>query len=486
MLYAFLVIFEVLRLCLRLMLVFSSYHFLSLALRAARGLRAERGDLPEAPQLPLVTVQIPMRNEYYVAERVIRRICALEYPRDRLEIQVLDDSDDESREIVRRCVEDLAAQGQPITLITRDEPRGYKAGALNEGLRRARGEYVAIFDADSLPPPDFLTETLPFFADPRVGLVQVRWEFINRGETLLTRLQSMILDGLFALDQHVKAGAGLPLQFNGTSGIWRKRCLEEAGPWSEDALTEDADLSFRAQVKGWQLVHHRDYAVPTELPRNMASFRTQQKRWATGSAQVLRRMAGQVLRSTLPWSAKLTMLLHMFRHVIFLLIFLSCVAAPGTTLFRMPFLVNYGAVPNLLMLLLLAGSLLVYHVAALRVTGQPWHRAALSPLVIPLLLGMSFIYSISFLRGLLFRGGEFVRTPKRGGTELDLRSAGPRYRSRRDPLALLEVLFGLTYGLFSFLLLRHGVYIHGTLFGGVAASFLWVGLGSLLARTPRG
>jgi cellulose synthase/poly-beta-1,6-N-acetylglucosamine synthase-like glycosyltransferase len=329
-----------------------------------------------------------------------------------------------------------------------------------------------------------LHETLPYFTDSRVGLVQVRWEFVNRGETLLTRLQSMILDGLFALDQHVKAGSGLPLQFNGTSGIWRRRCLEEAGPWREDALTEDADLSFRAQVKGWRLVHRRDYVVPTELPRNMASFRTQQKRWAAGSGQVLRRLAGQVLRSPLAWSAKLTMLLHMFRHVIFVLIFLSCIAAPGTTLFRMPFLVNYGAVPNLSMLLILTGSLFVYHAAALRVTGRPWHRAALSPLVIPLLLGMSFIYSISFLRGLLLGGGEFVRTPKRGDAESDQRADGPRYRSRRDPVALLEVLLGLAYGLFCSLLLDHGIYIYGVLFGGVAGSFLWVGLGSLLPRTP--
>jgi cellulose synthase/poly-beta-1,6-N-acetylglucosamine synthase-like glycosyltransferase len=359
--------------------------------------------------------------------------------------------------------------------VTREAPEGYKAGALNWGLRQARGDFIAIFDADSLPPADFLRANLPHFADDRVGVVQVRWEFGDRRRSVLSRVQSTIFDGLFAVDQVVRSRQGMPLQFNGNNGIWRRRCLKEAGPWRSEMLTEDADLSFRAYIKRWRIVHRRDYAVPTEIPEGMAAFRTQQKRWATGSAQVLRQLAGQILRADITPGAKLTMLLHLARHSIYPLIVLSCIFAPLTTLYGMPFWINYGGVLNLALLSLLTGSMLVYYRQALKQVGQPPSQMIWIPLIIVLAIGMSVVYSVAFFRGLTRRGGEFVRTPKQGSTP---GAEGPRYRSPWDPLSLVEILFGAAQVTFGIIAHLQGNWINGTFIGLAGLSFLWVGLGS--------
>ncbi|MGC8653591.1 MAG: cellulose synthase family protein [Candidatus Kryptoniota bacterium] len=243
---------------------------------------AQKGKLDEYPH---VTVQIPLFNELYVANRVIDSVCNLKYPKDKLEIQVLDDSTDETVQIVSRKVAEKQAQGFDIKHIRRGNREGYKAGALKYGLVFARGEYVAIFDADFVPRPDFLLETLPYFSDHRIGLVQTRWEHINSDYSMLTRAQAIALDGHFVIEQQVRNKAGFFINFNGTAGIWRRKCIEDAGNWEADTLAEDLDLSYRAQLRGWKFVFLKDYTSPAELPADINGLRSQQFRWTKGMVE---------------------------------------------------------------------------------------------------------------------------------------------------------------------------------------------------------
>ena len=239
-------------------------HRLLLALAYRRV--AQRQSAPMRKTHPVVTIQIPLFNERYVAERCIRAAAAIEYPRDALEIQVLDDSDDDTPDRVRAVVEDLTRQGHRITHVQRRTRTGFKAGALAHGLQTARGEYVAIFDADFIPPSDFLLRTMGEFRDPTVGMVQARWGHLNRNMSWLTRAQAVQLDAHFMIEHGVRAHAGLFFNFNGTAGIWRKSAIESAGGWQSDTLTEDLDLSYRAQMVGWRFVYRDDVVVPAEVP----------------------------------------------------------------------------------------------------------------------------------------------------------------------------------------------------------------------------
>lgn len=471
--------FEVLRGLLRLMLLAFCWHLVGGAIAALRG-KGRHQPCPPEDELPLVTVQLPMRNEYHVAERIIDHCCAFDYPRDRLEIQVLDDSDDATAGRVADRVAALAAAGHPIELLHRDRPDEYKAGALNAGLARARGELIAIFDADCMPAPDFLRQTVPCFDASEIGFVQVRWEFTNRDASLLSRVQALVLDGLFAVEQHVRAAGGQPVQFNGTNGVWRRRCLEEAGSWSGGSLTEDVDLSFRAYLRGFRAVHRRDYAVPTEIPESMAAFRIQQRRWATGSAQSLRRLAGELWRAPLGPAAKLSMLMHLGRHALYPLIVLTCLMAPLTTLYRMPFLIDYGLIANSALVGAIVVSMTVFYGVGQRALGQPSRRLLWTPFIMLLAIGMSVVYTTAFLRGLVQRGGAFIRTPKQGGREPE--RSEPHYRSDFDPWLLIEVLLGASQLYFAAQALALGMWAYGAFFAAVGVSFLWVGLGSLRRR----
>ena len=233
---------------------------------------------PPPPVWPRVTVQLPLYNEYYVVERLIDAVCRLDYPRDRLEIQVLDDSADESRALASRKVAEKRAAGFDIHDIHRHDRRGFKAGALADGLQTARGELIAIFDADFLPPADFLKRTVPYFADERIGMVQARWGHINADYSLLTRIQSVYLDGHFILEHTARNRSGAFFNFNGTAGVWRRETIDDAGGWSDDTLTEDLDISYRAQLMGWRFVFLPDLVCPAELPVDVGAFRSQQHR----------------------------------------------------------------------------------------------------------------------------------------------------------------------------------------------------------------
>jgi len=477
-----LVVFETSRLVLRLAVLAVSFRFLVTAARGATPIaRDERRELPPGDR-PRVTVQLPLRNEYHVAHRAIENACALDYPTDRLEIQVLDDSDDATRDRVATIVAQLRSAGHDIKHLTRPTPTGYKAGALNLGLAQAGGDYVAIFDADCLPQPDFLRRVLPWFDSPDVGLVQGRWSFVNRDATLLTRVQAAVLDGMFVLDQHVAAQRNEAVQFNGTGGLWRRCCLEELGGWEESALTEDAELSLRAHLHGWRLHHLRQVELPSELPTEMAAFRIQQARWADGTAQVLRRGLRLVLGGRLAWGTKVALLLRLGRHLVYPLLLLSVIASPLTTMGALPFFFTFGAPLNLAVLGLLVAALLGYHAVAARAAGLTgWGAIGLRMLwglgVIPLAVGLSLRYTVSLLVGVCRRGGEFVRTPKAGSGGPD----GPRYRPRWDPLVLVELPLGAAIAVVGGMTLAWGAIVDGTLMLGSGVAIFGVGLASLPA-----
>jgi cellulose synthase/poly-beta-1,6-N-acetylglucosamine synthase-like glycosyltransferase len=260
---------------------------------------------------PPVTIQLPLYNEMYVADRLIDAVCRIKYPADLLEIQVLDDSTDETRGIAEQAVRRFAAQGVDIKYLHRSNRTGYKAGALEAGLRQARGEFVAIFDADFIPTPDFLERLMPHFADSNVGMVQARWGHINQDYSLLTKIQSILLDGHFVLEHGGRNRAGRFFNFNGTAGVWRRRAIDEAGGWQHDTLTEDLDLSYRAQLRGWRFVFVSDVIAPAEVPVEMNAFKSQQHRWAKGSVQTCRKLLPRILAADVPLAVKAEAFFHL-------------------------------------------------------------------------------------------------------------------------------------------------------------------------------
>src|SRR2546428_859550 len=270
--------------------------------------------------LPRVTVQLPIFNEQYVVDRLLQAVCRLEYPKERLDIQLLDDSTDETVNVARGLVEHYAAQGHPVSYIHRTNRAGYKAGALHAGLKTAKGELVVIFDADFVPPPDFLLRTVHHFTDPKIGMVQTRWTHINRNYSFLTEVEAILLDGHFVLEHSGRARSDVFFNFNGTAGIWRRRAIEEAGGWQHDTLTEDTDLSYRAQLKGWKFVYLQDVECPAELPIEMTAFKTQQARWAKGLIQTGRKILPRVLKSDQPFHVKLEASYHTTPNNSYLLI----------------------------------------------------------------------------------------------------------------------------------------------------------------------
>jgi cellulose synthase/poly-beta-1,6-N-acetylglucosamine synthase-like glycosyltransferase len=276
-------------------------------------------------EIPFVTIQLPLYNEMYVAERLLNQVCELDYPKDKLEIQVLDDSTDRTSDILESLIEKKKSLGFQISHLRRASRAGFKAGALAHGLAQSKGEFVAIFDADFMPPTGFLKATIPYFQDPTVGMVQTRWGHINADYSLLTRLQAVFLDGHFLLEHTARYKSGALFNFNGTAGIWRKSAIESAGGWSPRTLTEDLDLSYRAQLKGWKFVYDPDFVCPAELPVDIHAFLSQQKRWTKGALQVAKYILSDVWRSTLSFHAKIEATVHLTGNLGYLLTILVAV-----------------------------------------------------------------------------------------------------------------------------------------------------------------
>jgi cellulose synthase/poly-beta-1,6-N-acetylglucosamine synthase-like glycosyltransferase len=357
---------------------------------------------------PKVTVQLPLFNERYVARRIIDAVAQLDYPRDRLHIQVLDDSIDDTTDLLAPRIAQLRAEGLRIDLIHRTNRQGYKAGALAEALPLTDGEFFAIFDADFIPAPDFLRKTVPYFKlGDDIGVVQARWGHLNANDNVLTRAQALAIDGHFGVEQFARCNSGLIFSFNGTCGLWRRACIESAGGWSADTLTEDFDLSFRAHMKGWHFYYVRDVMCPGELPAQMTSYKQQQTRWAKGSTQVMVKLTLPLLFSKLGWRKKVMGVLQLFQYGIQLVILASLLLAPVMLLTNS--LQGLPLAP-LSILSLAAPLLFVLGQQALK---QDWReRTIYFPMLMVLSSGMVVNNSRAAIEAFSGKKSEFIRTPK--------------------------------------------------------------------------
>lgn len=393
-------------------------------------------------ELPRVTVQLPLFNELYVVERLLAAVTAIDYPRDRFEIQVLDDSTDETHEIAARAVERYRAEGFDITYIHRDDRMGFKAGALENGLRTAKGELVAIFDADFVPKANCLRKLIHFFTDPLTACAQMRWSHINGSYNLLTRLQTILLDGHFVVEQTVRNRTGGFFNFNGTAGVWRRRAIELSGGWQHDTLTEDTDLSFRAQLMGWRFVYLLDEDAPSEVPVEINAFKAQQRRWAKGVTEVALKLYPRILRSNLPARVKLEMFFRLTGNISYPLMIL-------TSLLQFPLLlVRYNQGFQHLMLLDLpllffsTVSVVLFYGSAIWYLDRSRRRFLHLPLVMALGIGLAFSNARAVLEALLRIKTEFVRTPKykvEGGSDTAWKRK--KYRRGRGWLPAFELAF---------------------------------------------
>jgi len=364
-------------------------------------------------ELPVLTVQLPVFNEMYVVERLIDAVCAFDYPRERLEIQVLDDSTDETTAIARRRVEERRKEGFDIVCLHRTDRTGFKAGALHAGLNRARGELVAIFDADFVPRPDFARRLVDHFADPSVGMVQARWGHLNRDHSALTRVQSIFLDGHFIIEHTARNRSGRFFNFNGTAGIWRRSCIADAGGWQHDTLTEDLDLSYRAQMRGWRFVFLPDEVAPAELPVEMGAFKSQQHRWAKGSIQTARKLLPQILRSSLPLRVKTETVFHLTANVGYVLMVLLALLVVPAVWLRKGFSPGLILAVDLPLLVFSTVSVAAFYLVAEReALGRLRGGGRWLPFLMAIGIGLSINNSRAVLEALRGQDSEFRRTPK--------------------------------------------------------------------------
>ena len=376
-------------------------------------------------ELPFVTIQLPIFNEQFVIERLIQACCKIDYPRDRFEIQVLDDSTDETVAVAKEIVERYAAgfaglAPQPIYYLHRENRYGFKAGALDAGLKVARGEFVAIFDADFVPPRDWVMKVIHHFAEPGIGMVQTRWTHLNRNYSFLTQVEAMLLDGHFVLEHGGRSRAGVFFNFNGTAGMWRTRVIGEAGGWQHDTLTEDTDLSYRAQMCGWKFMYLQDVECPAELPIEMTAFKTQQARWAKGLIQTGKKILPRVLKSDAPWHTKLEAWYHLTANISYpLMIVLSVLLMPAMIIR------SYQGWMQMLLIdfpLFVASTLSVstfYMVAQRELYPKRWWRGYLYvPFVMALGgVGLTITNTKAVLEALFGIKSAFARTPKFGSEE---------------------------------------------------------------------
>lgn len=412
---------------------------------------------PLGKPLPVITVQLPLYNERFVAERLIDQVARLDWPAEKLEIQVLDDSSDETRMLCGERVAFWRAQGLDIVHVRRPDRGGYKAGALAYGTERAKGEFIAVFDADFMPPADMLRQVVPWFQDERVGLVQTRWGHLNRGNNLLTRLQAFGLDAHFSVEQTGRSALGCFINFNGTAGVWRKSTIADAGGWQPDTLTEDLDLSYRAQLRGWSFRYLEHVESPAELPAVMNALKAQQYRWNKGAAECVVKNLGKVLRDPeLPYGTKLHATLHLMNSTVFISIL-------GTVLLSVPILIVKQRHPEYAILFDIAVvftsallALIAFYAVAHKNYKQGWrgalHFFGIFPLFLAVSMGLSLHNAIAVIEGYMGRRTPFVRTPKVGA-----RSDGAQWtrnaylKSAISPLLLVELavacyaLFGIAY-----------------------------------------
>ncbi|MHC4294515.1 MAG: cellulose synthase family protein [Planctomycetota bacterium] len=402
--------------------------------------------------LPFVTIQLPMYNERLVARRIIEKTTEIDYPSDRLQIQVLDDSIDDTARIARQAVDDARAKGFNIEYIHRDNRKGYKAGALANGLKTATGEFVTIFDADFVPEADFLKRSIHYFTDPKVCVVQTRWDHINRNDSLLTRTQAIFLDGHFAIEHVARNRSERFMSFNGTAGTWRRAAILDAGGWHHDTLTEDLDLSYRAQLKGWKFIFLPELIAPAELPPEMIAFKAQQFRWTKGGAQTALKMLPKVMLSKAPLKVKVEAFFHLTCFTMhFYVLMLMLMLFPAMWLKGVP--VEEGTMWrglfDLSIFTLATLSASVFYIASQVELFRNWRSVVkFLPVLMALGVGLCISNTQAILEALFGKKSEFVRTPKYGGKALANRTctAAPGRKPRRKFLPYVELLFGIYLG----------------------------------------
>jgi cellulose synthase/poly-beta-1,6-N-acetylglucosamine synthase-like glycosyltransferase len=401
-------------------------------------------------QWPTVTTQIPIYNERQVATRVIQAVADLDYPANKHQIQILDDSTDDTRAIIDAIADRLRAEGKTIDVVRRPTRTGYKAGALAHALPHAAGQLIAVFDADFVPSPDFLTRAIPHFAEnDRIACVQGRWAHLNESESWLTKAQSLGIDTHFAIEQPARAWNGFLLNFNGTGGIWRRQAIEDpaVGGWQADTLTEDLDLSYRAQMAGWRIRYVLDLPVPAEIPSTALALKSQQRRWALGSMQTAVKLLPRIWSAPLKFSQKIEGSLHVTQYLICVWMLVLCLMAPPMLAIVIPdFSARWASILGpawILILISMMGSPLLY-ISSRRVTAGSWEGIRILPKLMVLGAGMSLNNAVAAVEGLFRKGGEFVRTPKTGNRDGQIqRTASTTIRAN---LWWLELLLG-TYSL---------------------------------------
>ena len=419
---------------------------------------APRYDLDDPEQVPMVTVQLPVYNELYVMDRLLECMAKLEYPREKLEVQVLDDSTDESVEMTHRKIAELQEQGLDIKQIRRENRTGFKAGALKEGLKSAKGEFIAIFDADFMPSPKWLLETVPYFKDPEIGVVQTRWGHLNRDYSLLTKVQAFALDAHFTLEQVGRNSKGHFINFNGTAGIWRKQCILDAGNWEGDTLTEDLDLSYRAQLNNWKFKYLEDVETPAELPVVISAARSQQFRWNKGGAENFRKMVKKVVTSrNVPWKTRIHGVLHLLNSTMFLNVLIVAILSIPMLYIKNQWghLIMYFNVTSFFVL-----STMIFFVCYW-FTYKRFHGNGISSFIayvqmfftfFSVAMGFSFHNTVAVVQGHLGKRSEFVRTPKFNVKNLKDSWKGNKYlRGKISANTIIEALLMLyfAFGMYS-------------------------------------
>jgi cellulose synthase/poly-beta-1,6-N-acetylglucosamine synthase-like glycosyltransferase len=384
------------------------------------------------PILPLITVQLPIYNERHVACRLLKAVCRLDYPRHRLQIQILDDSTDDTSARLARLAARARRLGFQVEHCRRRRRDGFKAGALAAGTADATGELVAIFDADFIPGPDFLRRTLPAFQDPRVGMVQARWGHVNRRSSLLTRVQSALLDGHFLVEHLARHRSGRFFNFNGTAGIWRRTCIVSAGGWQAQTLTEDLDLSYRAQLAGWRFVFLPDLIAPAELPTSMAAFKSQQHRWAKGSVQTARKLLGSILTSAIPWRLRVEAFFHLTGNAAYVLMVALCLLLWPVIRTRRDWASTPLALLDALVLAAASVSVAAFYLYSQRQAGRSRLESLLClPAVMGVGVGLALTNGGAVLAALAGHASPFVRTPKDGCRDAGGAPGAPGNRQRR-------------------------------------------------------
>lgn len=471
-----------------LMLAFYGFHRTLLVLLFYRHKKQvpQPARVYEEHELPHVTVQCPLYNEMYVVERLLDSVSAIDYPSDKLEIQVLDDSTDETQGICRNKVDELRRRGVDVVYIHREDRTGYKAGALENGLKQAKGELVLVFDADFMPAPGVVREMVHYFSDEKVGMVQARWGHVNRDYSALTEVEALMLDGHFVIEHTARHRAGRFFNFNGTAGMWRAKTITDAGGWEHDTLTEDMDLSYRAQLKGWQFVYLADVVSPAELPVEMNSFKSQQFRWAKGSIQVAMKLLPTIMRSDVPRQVKWEAFFHLTNNFAYpLLLLLSLLLLPNLAV-RTAHGLREVLLIDLPLFFGTTMSVVSFYLVSQRELGRPsggWHRLILRlPLMLSVGIGLCINQTRAVFEALFGKDTEFVRTPKHGVKQRSESWIGLRYRAAKTLIPYFELIMAAYLGCAIVVAISGGHYLSTPFLMLFLVGFAYVGALSVYQR----